>query len=63
LHSDLRDFFKDPLGQITSHDVPAPYIAVNFPMVDFKVINGATRFIPGTQRSHHPIPSLEEEPN
>ena len=62
LHSDLRDFFNDPLGQISGRDVPAPYIAVNFPMVDFKVGNGATRFIPATQRSHHPIPSLQEEP-
>ena len=31
-------------------------------MVDFKEINGATRFVRGTHRSRHPIPTLEEEP-
>jgi ectoine hydroxylase-related dioxygenase (phytanoyl-CoA dioxygenase family) len=55
-------FFNDPLGQTTFRDVPAPFIVVNFLMVDFTKENGAIRFIPGTQRSHHPIPSLEEEP-
>ncbi|HVF09283.1 MAG TPA: phytanoyl-CoA dioxygenase family protein [Abditibacteriaceae bacterium] len=62
LHSDMGDFFRDPLGQTTFRDVPAPFIVVNFLMVDFTKENGAIRFIPGTQRSHHPIPALEEEP-
>jgi ectoine hydroxylase-related dioxygenase (phytanoyl-CoA dioxygenase family) len=62
LHSDIGDLLNDPLGQTTIRDIPAPYIAVNFLMVDFKEINGAIRFVPGTHRSRHPIPTLEEEP-
>jgi len=62
LHSDLADFFNDPLGQTTFRDIPAPFIVVNFLMVDFTKENGAIRFIPATQRSHHAIPSLEDEP-
>ena len=31
-------------------------------MVDFTAVNGATRQIPGTQRSQQPIPNLESEP-
>ena len=44
LHTDLLDFFEDPLKQVTARDVPAPYIAVNYLMVDFKEINGAIFF-------------------
>jgi ectoine hydroxylase-related dioxygenase (phytanoyl-CoA dioxygenase family) len=62
LHSDIGDFLKDPLGQVTVRDLPPPFIVVNFLMVEFKEINGAIRFVPGTQRSRHPIPTLEEEP-
>jgi ectoine hydroxylase-related dioxygenase (phytanoyl-CoA dioxygenase family) len=62
LHSDLGDFLRDPLGQVTVRDLPPPFIVVNFLMVAFREINGAIRFIPGTQRSRHPIPSLDEEP-
>jgi ectoine hydroxylase-related dioxygenase (phytanoyl-CoA dioxygenase family) len=62
LHSDIGDFLNDPLGQVTVRDLPTPFIVVNFLMVDFREINGAIRFVPGTHRSHHPIPSLEEEP-
>jgi hypothetical protein len=62
LHSDIGDFFRDPLGQATFHDVPAPFIVINFLMVDFTKENGAIRFIPSTQRSHAPIPNLEDEP-
>jgi ectoine hydroxylase-related dioxygenase (phytanoyl-CoA dioxygenase family) len=62
LHSDMGDFLNDPLGQVTVRDLPAPFIVVNFLMVEFRELNGAIRFVPGTQRSRHPIPSLEEEP-
>ena len=63
LHRDANeDFFRDPWGKVTHADVPAICIVVNFTMVDFTVENGAIRFIPGTQRSHALIPSLEEEP-
>lgn len=62
LHADLGDFFKDPLAHVTVRDVPTPFIVINYLMVDFKEINGAIRFIPGTQRSRQTIPPLEEEP-
>ena len=62
LHSDIRDVFNDSLGQVTIRDVPSPYIVVNYLMVEFKEINGGTRFVPGTHRSRHSIPTLEEEP-
>ncbi len=62
MHTDVLDFFNDPLGQATARDVPAPYIAVNLLLVDFKKVNGATRFVPGTQRSRAPLPTLDEEP-
>ena len=29
LHADIGDLFKDPLGQVTVHDVPTPYVVVN----------------------------------
>ena len=63
LHSDMGDFFADPLGQVNFRDIPAPFIVVNFLTTDFRVDNGAIRFIPGTQRSRAPIPSLDDEPN
>lgn len=62
LHSDMGDFFHDPTGRVTFQDVPAPFIVVNFPVIDFTERNGAIRFVPGTQRSREPIPSLEDEP-
>ena len=63
LHADgNRDFFHDPWSQVTHRDTPSAYICVNFTMEDFTVENGATRFVPGTQRSRAPIPNLEEEP-
>ena len=62
LHSDIGDFFHDPLGQVTARDVPAPFIVINLLMVDFTRENGAIRFIPSTQRSRHKPPALEEEP-
>lgn len=62
LHSDLGDFFNDSLGFITVKDVPTPYIVVNYLMVEFTQMNGATRFVPGTHRTRTPIPTLEEEP-
>lgn len=62
LHSDMGEFLNDPLGRVTFWDVPSPFIVVNFPMVDFTEENGAIRFVPGTQRSRAPIPSLEAEP-
>ncbi len=62
LHSDIPDFFRDPYGLVTYRDVPAPFIVVNYMMVEFTRENGAIRFVPGTQRSRASIPTLEEEP-
>ena len=62
LHADIRDVLNDPLGQVTLHDVPTPYIVVNFLMVEFRKINGAIRFVPGTHRTRQPVPKMEEEP-
>ena len=71
LHADVRDWvnsettpfsaFHDPTGQISIRDLPCPYVCVNFLPQDVTRLNGATRQIPGTQRSREPIPSLEEE--
>jgi ectoine hydroxylase-related dioxygenase (phytanoyl-CoA dioxygenase family) len=62
LHSDLGEVLYDPQNAVTTRNLPAPFVVVNFPMVDFTPENGATRFIPGTQRSRAPIPELDEEP-
>ena len=51
LHADIsKDFFQDPLNQVTIRDIPTPNIVVNFTIVDFTVANGAIRFIPGTHK-------------
>jgi ectoine hydroxylase-related dioxygenase (phytanoyl-CoA dioxygenase family) len=62
LHSDVVDFFADPLGQVTCWDVPTPFIVVNFLLTEFKEINGALRCVPGTHRTRLRPPSLAEEP-
>jgi ectoine hydroxylase-related dioxygenase (phytanoyl-CoA dioxygenase family) len=63
LHSDMGDMLKDPLGQINVYDLPTPFIVVNFLMTEFKEVNGAIRFIPGTQRTRVRPPNLENEPD
>lgn len=62
LHSDMGEFLHDPSGQATFHDIPAPFVVVNFLMVAFSKANGAIRFVPGTQRARHKIPSPDVEP-
>lgn len=62
LHSDMGEFLHDPWGAVTLQDLPAPFIVVNFLMVDFTAQNGAIRFVPGTHRSRSPLPALDEEP-
>jgi ectoine hydroxylase-related dioxygenase (phytanoyl-CoA dioxygenase family) len=62
LHSDMGEFFHDPQGLVTFHDVPAPFIVINFLLIDFTVENGAIRFVPCTQRSRIPPPGLKDEP-
>ena len=54
--------FQDPRGVVSYRDLPCPFIACNFPTVDFSPINGPTRQIPGTQSSREPIPDLASEP-
>jgi hypothetical protein len=58
----VQGSFNDPRGTLTYRDLPCPYIACNFLMVDFTRLNGPTRQIPGTQHSRTPIPTLAEEP-
>ncbi len=62
LHSDVADWLSDPLGQVNIFDLPAPFIVINFLMTEFKEVNGAIRFVPGTQRTRLRPPPLEEEP-
>lgn len=62
LHADMADCLNDPEGRTVLADLPTPFIVVNFPMVDFRAENGATRFIPCTQRNRQRPPSLEQEP-
>lgn len=62
LHSDMRDEINDPLGQVVVFDLPAPFIVVNYLVTEFREINGATRFVPGTQRTRLRPPSLDDEP-
>lgn len=52
----------DPVGGITTREMPVPVVTINFPMVDLTWENGPIRQIPGTQRSNAPIPSLADEP-
>eukprot|EP01047_Picozoa_sp_COSAG01_P012116 COSAG01_NODE_539_length_15749_cov_21.448307_10_plen_416_part_00 len=55
--------FYDPSGRLTLRDVrPAPQIIVDFNTTPWGPLDGAIRFVPGTQHSHEPIPSLAEEP-
>ncbi len=62
LHSDMRDELDDPLGQVVVFDLPAPFIVVNYLATEFRQINGAIRFVPGTQRTRLRPPSLDDEP-
>jgi hypothetical protein len=62
LHSDIADCLNDPEGRTVLADLPTPFIVVNFPMVDFRRENGATRFIPCTQRHRQRPPGLDKEP-
>ena len=77
LHSDMSDVvhhehkgktytfgsFTDPRGRINYRDLPTPYVCCNFLINDATPLNGPTRQIPGTQNSHTPIPSLDQEPD
>jgi len=78
LHSDISDrkeitlkpgkalvlgSFSDPEGLVDYRDLPCPYISCNFLTSDWTSLNGPIRQIPGTQRSHQPIPSLDQEPD
>ena len=72
LHSDVQDWiasdktpfsaFHDPTGDLTIRDLPSPYICVNFLPQAVTRLNGATRQIPGTQKSRALIPGLKHEP-
>ena len=64
LHSDnLWTEIHDPVGGLTMRDLPVPVVTIMFPMIDLTWENGPIRQIPGTQRSHEPIPNLVDEPD
>lgn len=64
LHSDnVWTEVHDPVGGLTMRDLPVPVITIMFPMIDLTWENGPIRQIPGTQRSHDPIPNLVDEPD
>lgn len=78
LHSDMQDrtihtapdgtpfthgAFFDPEGLINYRDLPCPFISCNILTCDITALNGATRQIPGTQRSQDAIPTLKNEPD
>ncbi len=63
LHSDnLWTELHDPAGGLSIRDLPVPVVTINFLVCDTTTENGPIRQIPGTQRSHSPIPSLTDEP-
>ncbi len=53
----------DPVGGLTTPQMPVPVVTINFPMVDLTWENGPIRQIPGSQRWVDPIPSLTDEPD
>ena len=53
----------DPIGGLTTPQMPVPVVTINFPMVDLTAENGPIRQIPGSQRWLDPIPSLADEPD
>ena len=52
----------DPIGGLTTPQIPVPAVTINFPMVELTTGNGPIRQIPGSQRWLDPIPNLAEEP-
>ena len=54
--------FWDPSGRLTLRDIPPPQIIVDFNTTAWGPLDGAIRFVPGTQNSRESIPSLRDEP-
>ena len=61
----------DPAGRVTYFDLPCPLLSVSYPMdltpgstVGHTLSNGATRIVPGTQRTNDldRMPELQDEP-
>ena len=61
----------DPAGRVTYFDLPCPLLSVSYPMdltpgsaVGHTLSNGATRIVPGTQRTNDldRMPELHDEP-
>ena len=53
----------DPVGRLTTPQLPVPVVTINFAVVDLTWENGPTRQIPGSQRWLDPVPSLADEPD
>jgi ectoine hydroxylase-related dioxygenase (phytanoyl-CoA dioxygenase family) len=54
--------FYDPTGRLSHRDLPCSQLIVDFNTTAWGPLDGAIRFVPGTQNSRLPIPSLSEEP-
>ncbi|MGI9607768.1 MAG: phytanoyl-CoA dioxygenase family protein [Acidimicrobiales bacterium] len=52
----------DPVGGLTTPELPVPVVTINFTVTDLTWENGPIRQIPGSQRWLDPIPSLTDEP-
>jgi hypothetical protein len=55
--------FHDPTGKVSVRDLPCSQLIVDFNTTAWGPLDGAIRFVPGTQNSKLPIPSLAEEPD
>ena len=55
--------FYDPSGRLSIRDLPCSQLIVDFNTTAWGPLDGAIRFVPGTQNSREPIPSLEDEPH
>jgi len=54
--------FHDPAGRVSVRDLPCSQLIVDFNTTAWGPLDGAIRFVPGTQNSKLPIPSLADEP-
>jgi hypothetical protein len=62
LHSDMHECIRDPQERVRINDLPTPFVNINFPLIDFTPLNGATRYVLGTHRTRAVPPTLEQEP-
>ena len=54
--------YHDPSGRLSIRDLPCSQLIVDYNTTAWGPLDGAIRFVPGTQNSKLPIPSLADEP-